>query len=86
MSEDLENSIYHLSKPKPIGIKKVYYRWTFPCWIDKDLEQTTGNSYRTRSELLDNLNSDWRSYPKEDRATCNCDKAHKPIRIKIEIS
>lgn len=60
---------------------KTYVRWTFPCWIGNDLEETVANSYRTRSELLDNLNSDWRLEPREVRGTCNCMQEHHPIRV-----
>lgn len=57
---------------------KVYYGWTFPCWVDSDLEQTIGNTYRTKSDLLEGRI--WVG------TFCNCASKHKPIRIKVTIS
>lgn len=63
--------------------KMKYIRWTYPCWISNDLEETIGNSFPTKVELYDNMDSVWRAY--KEPLKCNCDNGHKAIKITIEI-
>lgn len=64
---------------------KTYLRWTFLCWINGALEETVGNSYKTRSELLDSVSGHDRLLSDAQTSrrvtTCNCPQVHHPIHV-----
>lgn len=59
-------------------MKITWIRWTFECWVTKDLEEVIGNTFRTRQELYDAQESHSGKY-------CNCGERHKALKLEITI-